>query len=66
MMVYSTTDNLKALYIKEMLEEQKIFVVLFDKLIHPYGEGILSGEISLYVHFKQAEEALDFIYNLPE
>ncbi|MBK8345749.1 MAG: hypothetical protein IPL12_22205 [Bacteroidetes bacterium] len=43
MMVYSTTDNLKALYIKEMLEEQKIFVVLFDKLIHPYGEGILSG-----------------------
>jgi hypothetical protein len=66
MIVYSTADKMKALYIKEMLEEANIFVVMFDKMVQPYGEGMLPGDIALYVHFKQAEEAIDFIYNLPE
>ncbi|MBK7566474.1 MAG: DUF2007 domain-containing protein [Chitinophagales bacterium] len=54
------------MYIKEMLEEELILVVLFNKTEGPYAQGILQGEIELYVHYKQAEAALEFIYNLPE
>jgi hypothetical protein len=49
-----------------MLSDKDILVVLFDKTASPYGEGILQNEIQLYVHFKHAEEAIEFIYNLPE
>jgi hypothetical protein len=66
MMIYSTTDRMRATFIKEMLSDKDILVVLFDKTASPYGEGILQNEIQLYVHFKHAEEAIEFIYNLPE
>lgn len=65
MMIYSTTNKMRATYIKGMLEEAKILVVLLNNTIEPYGEGMM-GEILLYVHYQQAEEAIDFIYNLPE
>jgi len=66
MIVYSTDDRIKAMYIKEMLEATNILVVMFDKMVQPYGEGMLPGNIALYVHVEQAEAAIDFIYNLPE
>ena len=66
MMVYSTMDKFHAMYIKEILEKELILVVLFNKTEGPYAQGILQGEIELYVHYKQAEAALEFIYNLPE
>ena len=66
MMVYSTMDKFHAMYIKGILEKELILVVLFNKTENPYAQGILSGEYELYVHYKQAEAALEFIYNLPE
>lgn len=65
-LVHSTNDRMKATYIKQMLEEANILVVLFDNKIQAYGEGLLEGDVNLYVHVKQAEEAIEFIYNLPE
>ncbi len=66
MMVYSTTDKFRAHYLKELLEKNHILVVLFNKTESPYAEGTLQGEFELFVHWQQAEEALDYIYNLPE
>lgn len=66
MMVYTTPDKLQALYIKDILEKELILVVLFNKTENPYAQGILQGEFELFVHYKQAEAAIEFIYNLPE
>lgn len=65
-MVFKTPDKIMAMYIKDMLEKEMILVVLFNKTESPYAQGVLPGEFELYVHYKQAEAAIEFIYNLPE
>lgn len=65
MMVFSTKDKFHAMYLKEMLEEHQLMVVMFNKTEGPYAEGLL-GEFEIFVHENQAEEALELIYNLPE
>lgn len=66
MMVYSTADKMRAQYVKELLEKNNILVVQFNRMQNPYAEGVLMGDLELFVHWQQAEEALEIIYNLPE
>ncbi|MEZ5012677.1 MAG: DUF2007 domain-containing protein [Chitinophagales bacterium] len=66
MMVFTTTDKVRADFVKSVLEDNQILVVLFNKTDNPYTDSSFRGIFELYVHWKQAEEALEHIYNLPE
>ena len=66
MMVYSTIDKFNAMYVKGILEKNNILVILFEKTENPVTDDMQRGVQELYVHWQQAEDALDFIYNLPE
>lgn len=66
MQVYTTYDRIQANYLMSELQEHNIYVVIFEKRAHPYAGDALPVQFELYVHDKQAEEALEIIYNLPE
>ena len=48
------------------LQQHAIYAVLFEKPPMPFGGDVMPVKFELYVHDKQAEEALELIYNLPE
>ncbi len=66
MQVYSTYDRMEANYLMSELQQHAIYAVLFEKPPMPFGGDVMPVKFELYVHDKQAEEALELIYNLPE
>lgn len=59
MMIYTTHDLIKATTFENLLNDEKINVVLLNKAGTPYT---IFQVIELYVHYTEAEKALDIIY----
>jgi len=57
---------MRADYLRQSLQQQDIYVVVFEKRFNIYTGEMRVQEYELYAHFKQAEEALDIIYTLIE
>lgn len=65
MQVFNTADRQRAWVVRAALESEGIKVVMLDKTSSPYTM-VVTGELELYVHVAQAEQALDIIYRVDE
>ncbi len=65
-MIYTTNNHQEAMYLKGLLENENIYVVVMSKRTQPYLNNPLTNNFEIYVHYDQAEAALDHIYNMPE
>lgn len=66
MLIYTTPDRIQANYLQSELEQHGIYAVVFEKKANIYIADLRPPEFEIYTHFKQAEEALDIIYNITE
>lgn len=66
MLVYITPDRIQANYLSTELQQHGIYAVVFEKKANIYIADIQPPEFHIFTHYKQAEEALEIIYNLIE
>lgn len=59
MMVYSTENNVMFSKIKDLLDVEEIKYVCMQKKDSLYA----IGEMEIYVHYTEAEKAINSIYN---
>lgn len=57
---------MQANYLQSELQQHGIYSVIFEKKANIYIAELTQPEFNIYTHYKQAEEAIDIIYNLIE
>lgn len=60
LMLFSTPDEMRASFVKNILEKEGINPVLLNKKASPYG----LGEVEIYVWWQEAEKAIQIIYTI--
>lgn len=66
MLIYTTPDRILANYLQSELQQHSIYTVVFEKKANMYIADLRPPEFEIYTHFRQAEEALEIIYNITE